>query len=75
MSEEARSLVELKEANWADMDKEWRFCRVMPEDENGLTSSWHGVSREEFESVALPRALAWARGEELPEGIVPETQF
>lgn len=65
----------LKETNREDLDAEWRFVRDMPEDENGLTNAWHGVSREEFASVALPRALAWAKGEELPEGIVPETQF
>jgi len=65
----------LKETNREDLDAEWRFVRDMPEDENGLTNAWHGVSREEFASVALPRALAWAKGEALPEGIVPETQF
>ena len=75
MSEEARSLVELKEANWADMDKEWRFCRAMPEDENGLVSHWTGISREEFVTAALPKMLAWAKGEDLPEGIVPETTY
>ena len=65
----------LKETNREDLEAEWRFVRDMPEDENGLTNAWHGVSREEFASVALPRALAWAKGEALPEGIVPETQF
>ena len=57
------------------MDKEWRFARTMPQDENGLVSKWSGISREEFVTVALPQALAWAKGEELPEGIVPETQY
>ena len=65
----------LKETNWEDLEAEWRFVRDMPEDENGLTNGWHGISREEFAAVALPRALAWAKGEALPEGIVPETQF
>lgn len=67
--------MELKEANWADMDKEWRFCRSMPEDENGLVSQWTGISREEFVTAVLPKMLAWAKGEELPEGIVPETIY
>ncbi len=75
MSKEGRTLLELKEANWADLDKEWRFVRAMPEDENGLVSKWTGISREEFVTVALPQALAWAKGEELPEGVVPETQY
>ena len=68
-------LLRLKETNREDLEAEWRFVRDMPENENGLTNSWHGISREEFAAVALPRALAWARGEDLPEGIVPETQF
>ena len=75
MSEEARTLVELKEANWADLDKEWRFCRAMPEDENGLVSKWAGISREEFVTAALPKMLAFSKGEDLPEGYVPDTTY
>ena len=47
----------------------------MPEDENGLVSHWTGISREEFVTAALPKMLALAKGEELPEGIVPETIY
>ena len=68
-------MLRLKEASMADADKEWRFVRDMPEDENGLTNAWHGVPREAFMRSALPSMLAWARGEGLPEGYVPETVF
>ena len=68
-------MLRLKEANWDDLEEEWRFVRAMPENENGLTNKWSGISREAFAAIALPQALAWARGEDLPEGIVPETQF
>ena len=47
----------------------------MPEDENGLVSHWTGISREEFVTAALPKMLELAKGEELPEGIVPETIY
>ncbi len=32
-----------------EIEKEWAFVRDMPEDENGLTNSLHGISREDFE--------------------------
>ena len=66
-------MLKLREANFADAEAEWRFVRDMPADENGLTNDWPGVSRDEFLQTALPRMLAWARGEGLPAGYVPET--
>ena len=47
----------------------------MPEDENGLVSDWTGISREEFVTAALPKMLAFSKGEGLPEGYVPDTTF
>ena len=41
----------LKKANPEDMEQEWLFVRDMPEDENGLTNDWCGVSREDFERI------------------------
>lgn len=63
----------LKEANFDDIEKEYVFVRDMPEDENGLTNPWHGVSREAFEQTALQSLIDSAKGENLPEGHVPET--
>ena len=63
----------LKEANFEDMEKEYLFVRDMPVDENGLTNPYHGISREAFESKALPEMIAFQKGENLPEGYVPET--
>ena len=65
----------LKKANPEDIEKEWRFVREMPEDENGLTNAWPGVSREDFKRKALPSMLKFAEGKDLPEGYVPETFF
>ena len=58
-----------------DLDKEYAFVRDMPEDENGMTNSWHGVSREAFENETLPTMMANEKGEQLPEGYVPESIF
>ena len=65
----------LKKANAEDIEKEWAFVREMPEDENGLINSWHGISRKDFENKALPTMLKFAEGKDLPEGYVPETFF
>lgn len=68
-------MIFLKQVNLQDAEKEWQFVREMPEDENGLTNEWTGVSRQVFEKQALPRMLAFAKGEGLPAGYVPETFF
>ena len=65
----------LKQANQEDVEKEWRFVREMPADENGLTNAYHGISREDFQEMALPSMLAFAEGRDLPERYVPETFF
>ena len=68
-------MIVLKKANPEDMEKEWLFVREMPEDENGLTNAYHGVSLDDFRSRVLPEMLAFAEGTNLPEGYVPETFF
>lgn len=63
----------LKEINEEDIEKEFLFVRDMPVDENGLTNQWNAISREDFKHKALPQMIAFAKGEHLPEGFVPET--
>ena len=65
----------LKAANYADAEKEWRYVREMPPDENGLINEWYQVSREDFEAKALPQMIAFSEGKGLPDGFVPETFF
>ena len=64
-----------KKANFDDIEKEYIFVRDTPADENGFTNDWHGISREEFEAVALPTMLDHAEGRNLPDGFVPETHL
>ena len=68
-------MIDLKKANREDIEKEWQFVRDMPEDENGLTNAYHGISFREFRDKALPEMLAFSEGKDLPEGYVPETFF
>ena len=51
----------LKKYN-TDIEKEWAFVRDMPEDENGLTNSLHGVSKEDFEKKAVPEMINQEKG-------------
>lgn len=64
----------LKEINFDDIEKEYLFVREIPFDENGFTNQWHGCSREAFDEVVRKR-IAYSKGEELPEGYVPESFF
>ena len=66
-------MLSLKPANPDDAEQEWRFVAAMPTDENGLLNQWHGVSRQEFETKALPQMLRFAEGVDLPDGFVPQT--
>ncbi len=65
----------LKKANYKDVAKEYVFVHDMPIDENGLTNKWCGLSYEVFETIALPEMIAFSKGENLPDGFVPETFF
>lgn len=64
----------LKEINFDDIEKEFLFVRDIPFDENGFTNPWHGCTREDFDEVVRKR-IAFSKGEELPEGYVPESFF
>ena len=65
--------VYVKKACFEDIEKEWEFVRDIPADENGFFNDWHGVSRKDFEEKALPEYISFEKGENLPEGYVPET--
>lgn len=65
-------MLEIKKCN-TDIEKEWAFVRDMPEDENGLTNQYHGVSRQEFEEKVIPDMLKHEQGVDMPDWMVPET--
>ena len=65
----------LKPANFEDLDSEYEYVKEMPVDENGLTNEYFGISKEDFEKIALPQMINWSKGIDLPEGFVPETFF
>ena len=69
------SELKLKAANLEDLEKEWQFVTAMPEDENGLTNQWSGISREDFEKTAIQDMLKHSKGLDMPDWMVPETFY
>jgi len=65
----------LKEANMDDAAEIFAFYSQLPADENGLTNPYAGMSEEAFVRDALPVIIANAKGERLPEGFVPATEY
>lgn len=68
-----KEMLYIKKANDTDLQEEWLFVKEMPEDENGMTNAWHGISLEAFKDQALPDMIRYEKGIGLPEGMVPET--
>ena len=65
----------LKEVNTEDLEQEYAFFSELLEDENGFTYSHVGASFEEFSNEIVPMMMANAKGEKLPEGFVPCTEY
>ena len=68
-------MIYLKETNVDDARKEYEMIAQMPEDENGFTNPNFGVSFLEYRNDVIPRHIRNARGEDLPEGFVPQTDY
>lgn len=68
-------MIYLKAVNTEDAEAEYEYYTSLPEDENGFTNSYFGVSHEEFMTHVLPKLMKRARGEGLAEGRVPGTEF
>lgn len=65
-------MIHIREANFDDIEAEWKLVRLIPTDENGYINPWYLVSRSDFVG-ALYGMLEAAKGIGLPEGYVPET--
>ena len=58
----------------ADPDKAYALQNSFPKEENGFVNAAYGLSREEFEKY-VQRREANSRGQQLPEGYVPDTVY
>lgn len=63
----------LKEANFEDIEEEFRFLSKMPS-ANGFENPYLGVPREKMEDV-IQELIDHSKGLNLKEGYVPDTYF
>lgn len=65
----------LKELNEPDIEKEYECFRRLPENENGFRNPYCNIEKNHFVTEVFPQLMEYARGENLPEGWVPETDY
>ena len=66
--------MKLKMLDLEQAGKVYEYVSAMPRNENGFATEFAGCTREEFERL-VERAEKARRGEGLPEGWVPQTQY
>lgn len=65
----------LRELNIDDIEKEYLYIKELPENENGFTNKYFGVSKDDFLNTVFPTMLRHSKGIDLPVGYVPCTEF
>ena len=63
----------LKEANFEDIEEEFRFFSKMPS-ANGFENPYYNSPRENFE-IQIEEIINHSKGINLPEGYVPDTYY
>lgn len=67
--------MELRKLNNEDAYAQWQYITQLPENENGLTNPYHGVSYEDFLQRVLPEMLSFEHPVNMPDWFVPETYY
>lgn len=67
--------MELRKINCRDARAQWEYTAALPEDENGLTNPFHGVSYEEYLASVLPELLSYEHPVNMPDWFVPESYY
>ena len=67
--------MELRKLNIKDAYEEWKYTSNLPEDENGLTNPFHGVSWEKYKDEVLPKLMSYEKPVDMPDWFVPETYY
>jgi len=67
--------MELRKINWEDAAAQWEYTTALPEDENGLTNPYHGVSFEEYTENVLPALISYEHPVNMPDWFVPESYY
>ena len=67
--------MELRKMNLQDVEAQWEYTTALPEDENGLTNPYHGVSFDEYRDRVLPEQISHEHPVNMPDWFVPETYY
>ena len=67
--------MELRKINLNDAKAQWEYTTALPEDENGLTNPYNGVSYEEYVEKVLPTQISHEHPVDMPDWFVPETYY
>ena len=67
--------MELRKINAEDAYAQWQYTTKLPEDENGLTNDFFGVSFEEYKETVLPKIISYEHPVNMPDWFVPETFY
>lgn len=67
--------MELRKINLQDVEAQWKYTTALPEDENGLTNPYHGVSFDEYKEKVLPKQISHENPVDMPDWFVPETYY
>ena len=67
--------MELRKINTQDAFAQWEYTTALPEDENGLTNPYHGVSYDVYLEKVLPALMSYEHPVNMPEWFVPETYY
>ena len=67
--------MELRKINYNDAEAQWDFTANTPEDENGFTNPYSGVSYDEYVNDVLPKLISYEHPVGMPDWFVPETRY
>lgn len=67
--------MELRKINIKDAKAQWAYTTNLPENENGLTNPFYGVSYDEYIKNVLPTLISYEHPVNMPDWFVPETYY
>ncbi len=67
--------MELRKINKIDAKAQWEYTTALPEDENGLTNPYNGVSYDDYIENVLPTLISYEHPVNMPDWFVPETYY
>ncbi len=67
--------MELRKINNEDAKAQWEYTTALPEDENGLTNPYNGVTYDEYTEKVLPTLISYEHPVNMPDWFVPETYY